>query len=175
MSQYKPGETSEAVIKKKNAITKSILKKAELIDNIESIDDIYSTLNIKGNTISEAAVLQWNDDNLGIVKCSWNTARTEHNAKAHARLLKALIKVNKRLSTNQKEIISNRLYKSNEKISIQLRQENEDLKRALAEVYRAYMQLVERFREDQEINDAIRQLILDQAQILGQQRVWEVK
>jgi hypothetical protein len=175
MSQYKPGETSGAVIKKKNAITTSILKKATLIDSIKSIDDIYPTLNIKGSSISEASILEWIDDDLGIIKCSWNTARAEHNAEAHALLLKALINVNKRLATNQKEDSNNRPHKSDDKASIQLRKENEDLKRALAEVYRAYMQLVERFREDQEINEAIRQLILDQAQILGQQRVWEVK
>lgn len=176
MSQYKPGETSEAVTNKRNSITKSILRKAELIDSIKSTNDIYSTLNIKGNTISEAAALKWNDDDLSIIKCSWNTARTKHNAKAHRLLQKALKKANKRLAANQEEGGGNkRLNESNDKFTIKILKENEDLKIALAEVYRAYMQLIERFREDQEIDDAIRQLILDQARLLGQQRVREVK
>lgn len=175
MSKYKPGETSEAVTNKKNAITKSILKKAELIDSIKSIDEIYPTLDIKGNTISEAAALKWDDNELNIIKCSWNTARTEHNVQAHRLLQKALKKANKRLAENLKEGNIDRIYESSDKITVQLRNENEDLKRALAEVYRAYIQLVERSREDQKIDDAIRQLILDQAQLLGKQRVWEVK
>ena len=67
MSKYKLGETSAAVTNKKNAITKSILKKAELIDAIISVDDAYTTLNIKGDSISEVAVHKWSDNDLDIL------------------------------------------------------------------------------------------------------------
>ncbi len=175
MSQYKPGETSEAVTNKKNTITKSILNKSELIDAISSIDDVYTTLNAKGNSISETAVHKWSDDELDIISYSWNTARAEHNAKPLKRLQKAITNANKRLAGNQKESNKRWEHEATDNATIQLRKENEELKKALAEVYRAYMYLVESYREDQVIDDAIRQLILDQARILGKHRVSEVK
>jgi len=175
MSQYKRGETSEQVINKKNAITKSILKKAELIDAITSIDDVYTTLNIKGGSISESAVHKWRDDELGIISYSWNTAHAKHNTKPRNKLIKAIENTNKRLAGSQNESNKRRQDESTDGTTIQLRKENEELKNSLAEVYRAYMRLVERYREDQVIDDAIRKLILDQARILGNQRIWEVK
>ena len=175
MSQYKPGETSEAVTNKKNAITKSILKKSELIDAISSIDDVYTSLNIRGDSISESAVHKWSDDELGIISYSWNTARAEHNTKPLKLLQKAITNVNKRLAGSPKESNKRVRHEPTDDTTIQLRKENEDLKKALAEVYRAYMHLVEGYREDQVIDDAIRKLILDQARMLGKHRVWEVK
>ena len=175
MSKYKPGETSEAVTNKKNAITKSILKKAELIDAITSTDDVYTTLNVKGNSISEIAVHKWSDNELGIISYSWNTTRAEHNAKPLKLLKKAITNANKKLAGSQKESNKRWQQESTDNATIQLRKENDELKKSLAEVYRAYMHLVERYREDQVIDDAFRQLILDQARILGKHRVWEVK
>jgi len=175
MSRYKHGETSAAVTNKKNAITKSILKKAELIDDIISLGDAHTALCIKGNSISESAVHKWSDAELGIISCSWNTARAEHNAKPLYILQKSIANANKRLADadNKSNKISQN--KSTNDPTFQLRKENNELKKALAEVYRAYMHLVESHREDQVIDDAIRKLILEQARILGKQRVWEVK
>lgn len=175
MSKYKPGETSEAVTNKKNAITKSILRKADLLDAIASIDDAYATLDIKGNSISRASVHKWNDDELGIIAYSWNTAHAEHNAVPLQRLHKAIKNANNRITGTKNEIRKTRQHDSSDNITNQLRKENEELKRSLAEVYRAYMHLVESYREDHVIDDAIRQLILDQARILGRHRVWEVR
>ncbi|RZQ53756.1 hypothetical protein C1E23_07775 [Pseudoalteromonas phenolica] len=175
MSKYKPGETSEAVTIKKNSITKSILKKAELIDAISSIENIYITLNINGDSISESAVHKWKDKELGIIAYSWNTARAEHNSNPLKLLQNAIANANRRLAGKQKESNKRRQHQSSDNATIQLRKENEELKIALAEVYRAYMQLVESYREDQLIDDAIRQLILEQARIFGQHRIWEVK
>ena len=56
-----------------------------------------------------------------------------------------------------------------------LKVENEELRVALAEVYRAYMSLLDQCREDKEIDAAYRKLILSQAQILGRNRLWVVK
>ncbi|MBB1276921.1 MULTISPECIES: hypothetical protein [Pseudoalteromonas] len=175
MSQYKPGETSTEVINKKNDITKSILKKANLIDAIKCIDDVYTSLNIKGYSIAESAVHKWSDDELGIVSYSWNTAHTKHNAQALKKLQAAIKNVNKRLAGGQKECKKRRQYESTDDTTVQLRKENEELKNSLAEVYRAYMHLIESYREDKVIDDAIRKLILDQAHILGKQRIWDVK
>jgi len=175
MSKYKPGETSEAVTNKKSAITKSILKKTELLDAVASIGDVYTTLNIKGDSISESAVHKWSDDELGIISCSWNTAHAEHNAKPLKLLKKAITNANKRFADSPKKSNKRWRHGATDNTTIQLRKENKELKKALAEVYRAYMHLVESYREDQVIDDAIRQLILDQARILGHHRVWEVK
>ncbi len=175
MPKYEPGQTSEAVKNKKNAITKSIERKAELINSINSIDDIFTSLNIKGDSIAEASVHKWSDDDLGIISYSWNTAHAEHNAKALKALQKAIKNANNKLADS--EIHGNKSSKntSTDNTTNNLREENEELKNALAEVYRAYMHLVESYREDQVIDDAIRNLIIEQAQILGKKRVWEVK
>tara|TARA_R110001583_G_scaffold33071_1_gene112005 strand:- start:2371 stop:2898 length:528 start_codon:yes stop_codon:yes gene_type:complete len=175
MSKYKPGETSEAVTNKKNAITKSILRKAELIDTIASIEDAFETLNIRGNSISRAAVHKWSDDELGVIAYSWNTAHAEHNATPLKRLHKAIENANNRVAGSKKVISKTRQHNPTDCTTIRLRKENEVLKKSLAEVYRAYMYLVESYREDHVIDDAIRQLILDQARILGRHRAWEVK
>ncbi len=175
MSKYKPGETSEAVTKRKNSITKSILEKSKLIDAINSIDDIYPTLNIKGNSISETAVHKWSDDKLNIKAYSWNTARAKHNAKPLKILQKAIINANKRLEGDYQGSSNGRQQEPSDNATIQLRKQNTELTQALAEVYRAYMHLVESYREDQVIDDAVRKLILDQARILGKHRISEVK
>lgn len=175
MSKYKPGETSEAVTDRKNAITISIVKKCELINTIYCPGDIYKSLNIRGNYISETAVHKWVDDEKGIISYSWNTARAEHNAKSLKLLKNAITKANERLAECKNERNEKPEIKAEEKATIQLKKENSELKVALAEVYRSYMQLVERFREDQLIDNAIRTLILEQARILGQHRVREVE
>ncbi|MEW8347783.1 MAG: hypothetical protein AB2687_05690 [Candidatus Thiodiazotropha taylori] len=175
MSKYKPGETSKAITNKKNAITNSINRKAELINSINSLDDIYTSLDMKKDLISEASVHRWSDDDLGIISYSWNTAHADHNAKALKKLHNSIKNANSKLADS--DIHGSKSSKSTlaNKATNKLREENEELKKSLAEVYRAYMQLVERYREDQVIDDAIRKLIQEQARILGNQRVWEVK
>lgn len=175
MSKYKPGETSEAVANKKRAITKSIEKKAELINSIKSVKDIFTSLNIKRDFITEAPIHKWSDSNLGIISCSWNTAHAEHNAKPLKVLQKAIENANNRLTDSKSHESKSSRNKSTDKATNKLHKENEELKKALAEVYRAYMRLVEAHREDQVIDDAIRELILEQARILGKQRIREIK
>ncbi len=175
MSKYVPGQTSEAVTNKKYAITKSIERKAELINSINSVDNIFTSLNIKGDSISEASVHKWSDDDLGIISYSWNTAHADHNAKALKALLKAIKNANNKLADSEIHGNKRSKYTSTDKAINKLRKENDELKRTLAEVYRAYMHLAESYREDQVIDDAIRKLILEQTRILGKQRIWEVK
>ncbi|ANQ25725.1 hypothetical protein BA894_04385 [Vibrio natriegens] len=175
MPKYKLGETSKEVINKKKLITKSIEKKSELINSINSVEDIFKSLSIKGDFISEASVHKWSDYDLGIISYSWNTAHAEHNSKPLNLLKKSIENVNSRLADNKIHRKKNSQKISTDKNTARLRKENEELKKALAEVYRAYMHLIENLREDQVIDDAIRKLILEQARILGKQRIGEVK
>lgn len=175
MSQFKPGETSQEVTDKKNSITKSILKKAKLIDKIDSPDDIPESLEICGHAISQDATHKWSDESLGIIAYSRNTAHSKHNSSAFKLLLQSIDKANKRLSSRKKSSSKSNKDRLTDNITNQIRKENEELRIALAEVYRAYMQLVDNYREDRQVDESIRKLILNQAHILGQHRVWEVK
>lgn len=174
MSKYKLGETSKEITNKKISITNSLKKKAELINSINSVEDIFTSLSIKGDSIAEASVHKWSDNDLAVISCSWNTAHAEHNTKPLKALKKAIKNANKRL-TDTENHGKRPQNTSSDKATNKLRKENEELKKSLGEVYRAYMHLVERYREDQVIDSAIRELILEQARMLGKQRVEEVK
>ncbi|WP_427030105.1 hypothetical protein [Halomonas sp. H2] len=176
MSKFKPGQTSTEVQKKKNDITKSILAKSRLMDLIKTIEDIPSSLGLKGTYISQEAAFKWSDEHLvNIVSFSRNTAYAPHNAHALKLLLKSIKKTNIRLSEkNSSDNLGNTNRHKDDTLS-QLRRENEDLKNALAEVYRAYLQVTDRYREDRKVDESIRSLILEQAQILGKKRLWNVK
>ncbi len=176
MSKFKPGQTSPEVQKKKNDITRSMLAKADLINLIQTIDEVPSSLGLKGNYISEESVYKWNDESLNnILSFSRNTAHAEHNANALKVLIKSLKRANKKLAAKQNS--KNFDYRNQHKDDAlsQLRKENEDLKTALAEVYRAYLQIIDRYREDKQVDESIRSLILEQARVLGKQRLWEVE
>jgi len=179
MSKYKPGETSDEVIKKKTDITDSIVRKSILLDAINSSEDIPATLEIRSNSISEGAVHKWCDDELGIISYARNSAHTIHNEKALKNLLDSIANANARLSQeNIEENVIDEATLSNthgDPLVAELRRENEMLRKALAEVYRAYMQIMDNYREDEVVDDAMRNLIKDQAIILGRGRVWRVK
>ena len=53
--------------------------------------------------------------------------------------------------------------------------ENEELRNALAEVYRAYIQTLENIKEDKTVNEVLQSLLRNQALILGKQRIWQLK
>ncbi|OEE52397.1 hypothetical protein [Vibrio splendidus] len=178
MSKFRKGETSKLVIEKKNSITKSIKRKAEIIDKIKCYEDIPSSLIMKKNTISLMSVHNWVDSNLDLIRYSYNSARAEHNEKNLESLIESIDNANARLVSNLKPEINNncavttRLPQGYVK---KLKSENEELRVALAEVYRAYMQILGEYREDKQIDAAYRKLILAQAKILGKNRVWEIK
>jgi hypothetical protein len=176
MPKFKRGETSKSILDKKHAITKSILQKAEILSRISSYEDIPRSLELKRQTISERAVHRWRDDDLGIIAYSRNTAYAKHNARALKSLHSAIDKANKAIEQsalrNEK---SNRPLTSRDIRISELRSENEMLRSALAEVYRAYMQLLDKDREDRQIDDAYRQMILDQTRALGRHRLRTLK
>tara|TARA_R110001583_G_C5668839_1_gene410509 strand:- start:5851 stop:6393 length:543 start_codon:yes stop_codon:yes gene_type:complete len=180
MPRFKKGETSYEVLDKKKAVTRSILTKSKIIDKINTYEDIAPSLEIKSNEISQAAVHKWNDDQLGIISYSRNTAHAAHNSHTLNILIASINNANGRLAnptsiddgTRRQPARTSRL---SEAAVTDLKNENADLLVALAEVYRAYMQLLDNYREDKEVDEALRKLIKDQARVLGENRVWRIK
>ena len=172
------GETSKAVLAEKEAKTESLSKKANLIRKISSKDDLYPSLVIKRKTISLSSVLQWEDHELGVIKCVWNTAHEAHNAQVLKALLEAIDLANLNLNNEQSgEQVSTKTSSSSiskEDLNL-LIQENEELRNALAEVYRAYIQTLENIKEDKTVNEVLQSLLRNQALILGKQRIWQLK
>ena len=178
MPKFIAGETSKAVLAEKEAKTESLSKKANLIRKISSKNDIYSSLIVKRKTISLSSVLQWEDHELGVIKCVWNTAHEAHNAQALKALLEAIdlanLNLNNEQSGKQVSTKTGSSYISKEDLNL-LMQENEELRNALAEVYRAYIQTLENIKEDKTVNEVLHSLLRNQALILGKQRIWQLK
>lgn len=178
MSRFKPGETSSSVIDRKNAITKSILLKSELLNRIECEDTVPKSLKRNGEYISQDAVHKWHDSELGIISYSRNSAHADHNSYALKNLLRSIKSLNQRIAKfKQHKNKDNccKIIRVSDNTIHELRHENEELKVALAEVYRAYMQLIDEHREDKLIDESYRRLILEQARILGRHRIRTVK
>ncbi|WP_286822890.1 MULTISPECIES: hypothetical protein [unclassified Idiomarina] len=176
MSKFKPGQTSDRIRKRKSDITRSMLAKAEAINLVKTIDEVPSSLELKGNYISEASVYKWSDDKLSnILSFSRNTAFAEHNAQALKVLRKSLKRANNNLAVKQNSKSSKYLHNHDDDALSMLRKENEDLKIALAEVYRAYLQVIDNYQEDKQADESFRSLILEQARVLGKKRLWQVK
>ena len=178
MPKFITGETSKAVLAEKEAKTESLLKKANLIRKISKKDDIYPSLVVKRKTISLSSVLQWEDHELGVIKCVWNTAHEAHNAQVLKALLEAIdlanLNLNNEQSGKQVSTKTGSSYISKEALNL-LMLENEELRNALAEVYRAYIQILENIKEDKTVNEVLQSLLRNQALILGKQRIWQLK
>ncbi|WP_446890233.1 hypothetical protein [Acinetobacter lwoffii] len=178
MPKFITGETSKAVLAEKEAKTESLLKKANLIRKISKKDDIYPSLVVKRKTISLSSVLQWEDHELGVIKCVWNTAHEAHNAQVLKALLEAIdlanLNLNNEQSGKQVSTKTGSSYISKEDLNL-LMLENEELRNALAEVYRAYIQILENIKEDKTVNEVLQSLLRNQALILGKQRIWQLK
>ena len=178
MPKFIAGETSKAVLAEKEAKTESLSKKANLIRKISSKNDIYPSLVVKRKTISLSSVLQWEDHELGVIKCVWNTAHEAHNAQVLKALLEAIDLANLNLNNEQsgKQVSTKTGSSSISKEDLNLLMlENEELRNALAEVYRAYIQTLENIKEDKTVNEVLQSLLRNQALILGKQRIWQLK
>lgn len=178
MPKFIAGETSKAVLAEKEAKTESLSKKANLIRNISSNNDIYPSLVVKRKTISLSSVLQWEDHELGVIKCVWNTAHEAHNAQVLKALLEAIDLANLNLNNEQsgKQVSTKTGSSSISKEDLNLLMlENEELRNALAEVYRAYIQTLENIKEDKTVNEVLQSLLRNQALILGKHRIWQLK
>ncbi|OCP81672.1 hypothetical protein AKH09_24585, partial [Vibrio parahaemolyticus] len=108
---------------------------------------------------------------------SYNTSKANHNVKELKRLKESIQNANERLSylSNSKQNENGNLANNMSHNELhRLRYENEQLRTALAEVYRAYMQLLAEYREDTEVDNAFRKILENQSKILGKKRVWEI-
>lgn len=174
MAKFKPGETSKSVLDRKERITKSIFLKSKALDKISSYADIPKSLKLKSNSISEIAVHVWSDTRIGLYPYSRNSAHTPHNKEALRTLLTSITNANLRLSASESKNNTTTHTESSTALDVEirnLRRENESLKDSLAEVYRAYMQLVAQHREDEQIDKSYRDLVLEQAKTLGKNRL----
>lgn len=174
MTKFRVGETSAEVLNRKRSITKSIIQKTKVLQAIREVADIPQTLQnlLRSHNISQAAIHKWEDSTYGVISYSRNSAHAAHNEDVLATLLVELNKANERidgLSQNSKHYST----KPTRELD-NLRLENEQLKTALAEVYRAYLQLLDNFKEDERVSNAIRNIILKQAKELGSKRIKEV-
>ena len=104
MSKFRQGETSSTVIDKRNAITKSIIRKSKLIDKIKCYEDIPSSLEIKKHSISQASVHKWSDSQLDIIGYARNSAHSEHNTQVLNTLIESIKDANERLPLVPKPI-----------------------------------------------------------------------
>ena len=113
-----------------------------------------------------------------MIKCVWNTAHEAHNAQVLKALLEAIdlanLNLNNEQSSKQVSTKTGSSYISKEDLHL-LMLENEELRNALAEVYRAYIQILENIKEDKAVNEVLQSLLRNQALILGKQRIWQLK
>jgi hypothetical protein len=178
VAKFQKGQTSQSVILKKKMITESMIRKSEILNSIKHYDEIPDSLTTSKSTITKTMVNKWHDDSLGVIRYSYNSSMTEHNALALRELSVAIEDLNLRLKKSEanknKNVATKKTRLTTHDIN-ELKRENEDLKSALAEVYRAYMQLLDNCREDEQIDKAYRKLILDQARILGNNRLALIK
>jgi len=166
---FKRGETSGHVIERKRAITKSILRKAKLLNEIQSIEEIPEAIKGKSGKVSEVAVHSWHDEKIQVLGYSRNTAYANHNQMALEQLLAAIKKVNNiTYRTMPPKGLSNNPLRERIK---ELEKENNLLRNALAEVYRSYMYIAEKNTEQTSIQLSKQEFISEQAAILGENRL----
>ncbi|WP_417310912.1 hypothetical protein [Devosia sp.] len=168
MSKFKKGETSTAIRLKKENISNSLDKKNEILSKLNNIDDIKVTIPLERVYLSEKSVLEWEDESLGIIKCSRNTAHQAHNKTILNSISLEIKRINKIISSSHNNKITD--IKKNQKNRI-LKEENEELKNVLAEVYRAYIQLVEMINKSDNIDFSIRKKISNQKNILNHRNI----
>lgn len=169
MAKFKSGETSSHVVEKKKAITNAIIIKSKLIREMESIEEVPKALKGKNGKISEGAVHRWQDNKIGALSYSRNTAYAHHNQYALEQLISAINDANNRISNPIKaKSFSNSPLRERIK---ELEQENNSLRNALAEVYRAYMYIKEKNTEQANIQLSKQEFISEQAATLGINRL----
>ncbi|MCS8153545.1 hypothetical protein N0480_12030 [Pseudomonas aeruginosa] len=180
MSKFKKGETSSAKLREKEEKTESIVQKIEHIKaahidrkRIPSLDRLMSS-----HGVSLKSALAWSDSDLGITSCSYNTAKAEHNKAITGKLVEALNIYNEiRPSTSAKEpTIKANSNKADLLRKIRnLTEENILLRNSLAEVYRAYEQLIARVDEKTKQDIRYQQVLKAHTQALGKADIRLIK
>ncbi|RTR54481.1 hypothetical protein [Pseudomonas aeruginosa] len=171
MSKFRKGETSAAKLNEKEEKTKGLLLKMEKLKaavsqgiKIPSLDKLRST-----HGISFKALLAWTDHEAGLNSCSFNTSQSTHNIKISNKLKEILHLYN----NNESKIARNMpstgasIKNSSKKEARTLREENTMLRNSLAEVYRAYEQLLARVDESTKRDIRYQQALKAHTQALG--------
>ena len=156
MSKYTEGSTSQFVIARKISITNCIKRKTKLIETFCDNHSFPSSLQLSKRKLYLGSVHSWQDEDLDVFSYSRNTANGKHNLKYLEHLQLAIIKFNKifgNLDDNDNQVNtldenSKKVKKSNyitrEELEQELKtikQDNEDLKITVVEIYRAYQQI----------------------------------
>lgn len=144
MSRYNKGQTSAAKTEEKNSKTNSLLSKILAIQHanknntrIESLDRLAGK-----RGIAFKSALSWTDESLKLISCAYNTSQQSYNKEYSDQLKSELDIYNTPTRSNPirpNNAISARPPQKQELED--LKAECEHLKNALAEIYRAYMQL----------------------------------
>ena len=162
MAKYESGKTSPEVQERSDKITNSIKEKTRLIVDATSISTIpdYIPLNNKKSKINIGDVHAWESKELGIIKYSYNSAKTIKNKRHLTKLIKAILDFNQHISekeTKDKVVVKNikSNYKSRKELETyikELKNEISTLDRELIEIFRAYKQL-QSFVTTQKLNN----------------------
>lgn len=169
MATFKSGETSRHVIDRKKEITKSIFKKAKILNEMQFMEEIPEAIKGKSGKVSEVAVHSWHDEKMQVIGYSRNTAYANHNQVALEKLLSAIKNINNiTYKTMPPKGLSNNPLRERIK---ELEKENNLLRNALAEVYRSYMYIAESNTEQENIQLSKQEFISEQAAILGKNRL----
>jgi len=170
MTRYSKGQTSEAKAKEKEEKSQSLLTKVLLIKGanaankrIDSLDALSS-----GRGVSFKAALSWTDQALNVVPCAYNTSQKPYNIELSNNLKVELVAYNSRLSPAHATASPPPIKKSSDKEKlVHLALECEHLKNAVAEIYRAYMQLLARVDEKARQDIRYQQVLKSHARAMG--------
>ena len=165
MSRYSKGETSAAKLQEKQAKTQSLLTKVLLIRKaIEDHKRLPSLDALKSKRgIPFKAALAWEDTELEVTSCSYNTSREPYNIEYSDQLAAALEAYKRITQRSQQEEIST------------LKGQIDYLTNTLAEMYRAYMQLTARVDEHTRQDLRYQQVLRSHTQALDRARLSLVK
>lgn len=178
MAKYSKGETSQAKLEEKQAKTQSLLNKTLLIlDAVKERQSIPSLDSLKGkHGIPFKSALAWADPELNISSCSYNTSREPYNIEYSKKLAVALESYNNFLqSSTAKPITERQTKRSQTDLIVDLKGQVEYLQNAVAEIYRAYMQLMARMDEHTRQDIRYQQVIKNHTRAVNKARLTLVK
>ncbi|WP_316677850.1 hypothetical protein [uncultured Tolumonas sp.] len=147
MGRYEKGQTSDAVLQKKAAITQSIKNEYTVLLQATKTGELPKSLPLSNKRITLGIIQKWHDPDLQIISYSSNTGQTSENAELTAMLKNIIGKLNLLLKSDKlpKKNIPIKQKKSTNELNneiARLKNEIEILKRTVTEVYRAYCMIL---------------------------------
>ena len=178
MSRYSKGQTSEAKTHEKEQKSQSLLTKVLLIKKANADSQKITSLDAlaSGRGVSFKAALGWADEALNIAPCAYNTSQKPYNIELSNSLKIELQIYNS--TTKARAAASEKRPATSVSVHQKLAdmsQECEHLKNAVAEIYRAYMQLQARVDDKTRQDIRYQQVLKDHARALGKAKLIVVK